>query len=200
MVLIIGLTGSIATGKSTVARMLINNNIPVIDADIISRKVVEPGEPAYFKIIETFGTEILEVNEKIDRKKLGRIIFSDELKRKQLNEIVHPAVRETMLQEKNKRIKLGEEVIVLDIPLLFESKLTDLVDKIVVVYVEEQIQLARLMERDKSSQEDALKRIRSQMSIKQKAEMADQVIDNSGTLKETEEQLQKILTMWNIYI
>lgn len=196
MVLVIGLTGGIASGKSTVANYLKEKGLTVIDADIEARLAVEIGEPAYYKIIETFGEEILQVDKKIDRVKLGHIIFNDEEKRKQLNGIVHPEVRKRMNDKKEEGIKRGEKIIVLDIPLLFESKLTYMVDKTLLVYVDEEIQLKRLMERNQLSKEDALARINAQMPLKDKIKLADEVVNNNGTLEETFAQVEQILSKW----
>lgn len=198
MALIIGLTGSIASGKSTVSKMFDDFTIPVVDADKISREVVTPGEAAYEKVIHTFGKEIVQEDQMIDRKKLGAIIFSDEAKRQQLNNIVHPAVREKMLEQRDSFVSEGAKCVVLDIPLLFESKLTHFVDKIMVVYVDENTQLARLMERDGSEEEEAMQRIQSQIPVSEKAKLADAIIDNNGTTDESYQQLRVILTDWNI--
>ena len=198
MTVVIGLTGSIASGKSTVSQMFSKFNIPVVDADHLSRKVVEPGEPAYNKIVETFGFQILQDDRTIDRKRLGKIIFSDEEKRQQLNSIVHPQVRKEMLEERDAYKAEDYPAVVLDIPLLFESKLTSYVDRTMVVYVDEEIQLKRLMERDQSEREEAEERIQAQLSIAEKAKMADAVIDNNGSVEESFQQLKDILHQWNI--
>ena len=198
MGVVIGLTGSIATGKSTVASMFSELGIPVIDADKIAREVVEPGEEAYRGVVEAFGDSILLEDRTIDRKRLGEIVFSDETKRKQLNDIVHPAIRKRMLEKRDAYLKAGERCVVLDIPLLFESKLEHFADKILIVYVDEDIQLRRLMERNGFSKEEALQRIQSQMPVKEKAERADATIDNNGTKEETFLQLQKILKNWKV--
>ncbi|MFZ0368736.1 MAG: dephospho-CoA kinase [Halobacillus sp.] len=198
MTVVIGLTGSIASGKSTVSQMFSKFNIPVVDADHLSRKVVEPGEPAYNKIVETFGFQILQDDRTIDRKRLGKIIFSDEEKRQQLNSIVHPQVRQEMLEERDAYKAEDYPAVVLDIPLLFESKLTSYVDRTMVVYVDEEIQLKRLMERDRSEREEAEERIQAQLSIAEKAKMADAVIDNNGSVEESFQQLKDILHKWNI--
>ncbi|MCA1009903.1 dephospho-CoA kinase [Halobacillus halophilus] len=198
MTVVIGLTGSIASGKSTVSQMFSKFNIPVVDADQLSRKVVEPGEPAYNKIVEAFGFQILQEDRTIDRKRLGKIIFSDEEKRQQLNSIVHPQVRQEMLEERDAYKADGYPAVVLDIPLLFESRLTSYVDRVMVVYVDEETQLKRLMERDQSEREEAEERIQSQLSIAEKAKMADAVIDNNGSIEESFQQLKDILHQWNI--
>ncbi|WP_027410192.1 dephospho-CoA kinase [Anoxybacteroides tepidamans] len=198
MALTIGLTGGIASGKSTVSRMLKEYGIPVVDADVIAREVVNVGEEAYRQIVEVFGNDILQENGEIDRAKLGSIVFNNEEKRKQLNAIVHPAVRKTMMAQRESYIQSGAKTVVLDIPLLFESNLTHLVDKVIVVYVDEAIQLERLMKRNGLSKTDATARIRSQMPLIEKKVYADAVIDNNGAVDETREQLLYILKQWNV--
>lgn len=198
MGIVIGLTGSIATGKSTVASMFMDLGIPVIDADRIAREVVEPGEEAYKKVVEAFGEEILLEDRSLNRPKLGRIVFSDEEKRNQLNSIVHPAIRKRMLEKRDAYLKKGERCVVLDIPLLFESKLEHFVDKIIVVYVDENVQLKRLLDRNQLTKEEALQRIRSQMPVKDKLELADAAIDNNGTIEHSFKQLKEILQKWDV--
>src|SRR5699024_7662062 len=177
MTLIIGLTGGIASGKSTVSSMFNDFNIPVIDADQIARDVVRPGEEAYEKIIAQFGSNIVRPDRTLDRKKLGSIVFADNKRRQQLNNIVHPAIRQKMLQQRDEYVRDGKSSVVLDIPLLFESKLMHYVDKIIVVYVDENIQLKRLIDRDKLTDQEAKQRINSQLPLKEKVEQADATID-----------------------
>ncbi|MGV2622370.1 UNVERIFIED_CONTAM: dephospho-CoA kinase [Halobacillus marinus] len=198
MTVVIGLTGSIASGKSTISAMFKELGIPVVDADVISRKVVEPGEAAYTRIVEAFGSDILLEDRTIDRKKLGGVVFSNEEKRKELNGIVHPEVRKEMVRQRECYKEEGHRAVVLDIPLLFESKLTVYVEKTLVVYVEEETQLRRLMERDQSTSEDAEARIASQIPVKKKAALADAVIDNNGSVEQSFDQLKDILQRWNI--
>jgi len=198
MTRVLGLTGSIASGKSTVSLMFDDFNIPVIDADKISREVVIPGEKAYGQIIDTFGETILREDKTIDRKKLGAIVFEDGDKRKTLNGIVHPAVREKMLERRDAYAASGEKCVVLDIPLLFESKLTHFVDKTIVVYVDEHVQLERLMDRDGYSEKEAYQRINAQMPMKEKAELADAVIDNNGSKHDSYQQLESLLREWDV--
>lgn len=198
MTLVIGLTGSIATGKSTVSLMFDDFNIPVIDADKLSREVVKPGEKAYKEIIDAFGEEILREDKTLDRETLGQIVFADESKRNILNQIVHPAVRERMLEKRDDYIKNEEKCIVLDIPLLFESKLTHFVDKTLVVYADESVQLQRLMERNGYSEDEAMQRIKTQIPAKEKAELADKVINNNGSKFDSFRQLESILKDWEI--
>ena len=197
--IVIGLTGGIASGKSTVSNMIRKQGLRVVDADIIAREVVEIGQPAYKKIIETFDG-ILDEDKSINRQKLGSIIFADEKKRQQLNSIVHPAVREEMLKQVESEKQKNALAVVLDIPLLFESKLTHIVDKTILVYVDEHIQLERLMGRNGYTEHEARMRIESQMPLKEKLKLADYVINNNGSLEETERQLRNILDtiIWNL--
>lgn len=198
MSLVIGLTGGIASGKSTVSNMLKEMAITVIDADVEARLAVEKGEPAYQKIIAEFGVDILLDTEEIDRVKLGSIIFHNAEKRQLLNGIVHPEVRNRMNNQVEAAKVRGEQVIVLDIPLLFESKLTHMVEKTILVYVDRDIQLNRLMERNDLSLEDAEARISSQMPLSDKVALADAVINNNGSITETKKQLNEILKGWGI--
>ena len=196
MALIIGLTGGIASGKSTIANMLKNEGITVIDADVESRLAVEQGEEAYDHIVNHFSKSILLEDGSINRAKLGEIIFNNKEERMKLNEIVHPAVRKRMLQKKESAENNGEAIIIMDIPLLFESKFTELVDKTLLVFVDEDIQLQRLMERNHYSKQEALARIHSQMPLADKKRLADVVIDNNGSLEQTELQLKNVLSEW----
>ena len=198
MALIIGLTGGISSGKSTVSTMFSTLHIPVIDADKVSREVVEPGKSAYHEIRRVFGQEIFKKDQTLNRKKLGAIIFADEEKRKQLNAIVHPAVRKEMLQQRDHYVEQGEKCVVLDIPLLFEGNLTSMVDKTIVVAVGEDVQLQRLMARDQLTIMEAKQRIKSQMPIREKVDLADAVINNNGSKIDSEKQLMMILKEWNI--
>ncbi|MFS0654612.1 dephospho-CoA kinase [Bacillus sp. 179-C3.3 HS] len=196
MTLVIGLTGGIASGKSTVSHMIKEQGIRVVDADVIAKEVVAPGKPALHQIVETFGEDVLLPSGELNRERLGTIIFSDEQKRQQLNGIVHPEVRKEMLKQRDEGIDHGEAFVVLDIPLLFESKLEGLVDRILVVYTTPELQLSRLMKRNDLSEEDALKRMHAQQSLEDKCQKADHVIDNTKELACTRKQLQNILNEW----
>jgi dephospho-CoA kinase len=198
MTLVVGLTGGIASGKSTVSNMFKEMGMTVIDADVESRLAVQHGEPAYKQIVGTFGEEVLLPDGEIDRQKLGSIIFHDEQKRLLLNEIVHPEVRRRMNDKKVLAIKNDEKIVILDIPLLFESKLTNMVEQTLLVYVDRNIQLTRLMERNHLSKEEAEARIQSQMPLTEKIKLADKKIDNNGSLTETKRQLNEILTGWGV--
>jgi len=198
MAKIIGLTGGIASGKSTVSNMLKEKGFTVIDADIAAREVVNVGEEAYQKIVQEFGEEILQEDLSINRGKLGEIVFHQEEKRLLLNSIVHPAVRKYMNDKKDEALSEGKKTVILDIPLLFESKLTHMVEKTILVFVEEDTQLIRLMERNHFSERDAKARIAAQMPLKDKKSLADAVIDNNGSIHETEEQLNRLINSWEM--
>ena len=151
-------------------------------------------------ITEAFGQEVIAEDGSLNRGKLGEIIFSNPSKRKQLNDIIHPAIRAEMLRQKEQLLKDGHPTIIMDIPLLFESKLQSYVEKILVVTVTEETQLERLMARNNFTLEEAKARIQSQLPLSIKEKEADAVIYNNGTLESTEQQLKKILSDWNVLI
>ncbi|KAI0035049.1 CoaE-domain-containing protein, partial [Vararia minispora EC-137] len=186
---VIGLTGGIATGKSTVSSILAARGLPIIDADVLAREVVQPGTRAHRAIVREFGTGVLLPDGSLDRPKLGAVVFNDERKRRALNAIVHPAVRYGMLWAVIKCWMRGERVCVLDVPLLIEAGFWRWVGKIVVVYCSAEIQMQRLQQRDGSPREAAQARIQAQMPIADKLEYADAVIDNSGGRSELETQV-----------
>lgn len=196
MTLVIGLTGGIASGKSTVSQMIKEKGIRVVDADIIAKEAVSKESAALHQIVQTFGEEVLLPNGELNRQQLGTIIFSDEEKRKQLNAIVHPEVRKEMLEQRDEGVSNNETFVVLDIPLLFESKLEGLVDRIIVVYTTPELQLSRLMNRNDLSEEEALNRIQSQQSLEEKCQKADRVIENTKDLAFIRKQLENILNEW----
>ncbi|MBC1757005.1 dephospho-CoA kinase [Listeria seeligeri] len=189
----IGLTGSVATGKSTVSKMIQKAGIPLVDADIAARKVVEPGTEGLAEIVAYFGKEILLADGSLNRPKLADIIFKNEEKRQKLNEITHPRVKDYMLAERKRFLAAGEKVVFFDIPLLFESHLESLVDQIVVVWVTPETELKRLMERNNLTKEAALARINSQMGIDEKTKKADFVINNNESLEKTEKQVSAFI-------
>lgn len=190
MTFILGLTGGIATGKSTVGRFFESQGIPVVDADKGARQVMEPGQAAYHDVVKTFGQEILTKDGTIDRTRLGAIVFNDPAKLSKLNETVHSHVLNWIKEEKDKLIKAGHPLVVLDIPLLYEIGFENEVDAVMVIYVDPETQLKRLMKRDNLSENEAQIRIAAQASIDSKAEKADIVIDNRGGIDETENQLR----------
>ncbi len=193
MVCVLGLTGSIATGKSTVAGLFAREKIPIVDADLIARQVLEPGQRAFKDVVQAFGHDILMSDQSINRGKLGALIFNDQQKRDQLNQIVHPVIIDQLIAERDRLIKAGHPLIVLDIPLLYELDLVELVDQVVVVYVTVKNQLARLMARDQLTETEAKQRINSQLSIEEKRQRANYVIDNNSSKEETEAQFQQLL-------
>ncbi|WP_342555217.1 dephospho-CoA kinase [Paenibacillus sp. FSL R7-0652] len=191
----IGLTGGIATGKSSVSAYLASKGALLIDADVIAREVMEPGHPVLAAAVQRFGQAILHEDGTLDRKKLGSIVFQHPEERKALEAITHPAIRKEMRERAAAyELKHPDKLVVSDIPLLYESGLEDGFTEIMVVYVPRAVQLERLMNRDQMSKADAEARIAAQMDIERKRERADIVIDNSGSWSETEKQLESFLT------
>ena len=185
----IGITGSIACGKSTVSDYLIAKGYTIIDADKLGH-VALTSDDVKRKLAEKFGDEILENNE-ISREKLGKLVFGNDDNLKILNSIIHPKIKELILklQEEHK----DEDLVFLDIALLYEANFVDLVEKVVVVYVDEDVQLERLMMRNSLPKEEAIKRIESQMSPREKASLGDFVINNSYSKEDTFQQIDEIL-------
>lgn len=197
--MVIGLTGGIATGKSTISKILKDKGYPVIDADIIAREVVEIGKPAYNDIVENFGGEILNSDKNINREKLGSIIFKDKELRFLLNEIVHPRVYLSIKETINKYINQGNMLIFVDIPLLIEVKdeLTDggiSFDEIWLIYATKKIQIERLRNRNNYTAEEATIRIDSQMPIGDKIKYCDRIIDNTKDLDLVIKQIENIIS------
>jgi dephospho-CoA kinase len=187
----IGLTGGIACGKTTVAAMLVKHGAILIDADQLAREVVMPGRPALRLIEERFGTQVIQSDGSLHRKALGEIIFNEPTARKELDAITHPLIRQAMWDQMHKAEEtFPETLVVVDVPLLYESGLQDHFQKVMVVYVSEKVQLDRLMERDGLSYEAAILRLQAQMPIEQKKLLANIVIDNTGDLSQTEQQIQ----------
>ena len=183
---IAGLTGGIATGKSTVANIMAEAGAHVIDADRIAKDVVKKGLPAWKEITEYFGKEILGSDGEIDRERLGDVVFGSKDKLEVLNKIVHPRVFEEMAREMDEvKQRAPDSIVILDIPLLIETGIHKLLSNVILVYAPERIQLARLMARDNIPKEAALKRIRSQMPIEQKKAFANYIIDNSSDIEHT---------------
>ncbi len=185
--IVAGLTGGIATGKSTVAAMLKAAGAVVIDADQVAREAVRRGSAAWEKIRQHFGPGILAPDGEIDRVALGDIIFHDHEQKKVLDSIVHPFVfAEVADQLKEIAARQKDAVVILDVPLLFETGMHKAMTDVVLVYIPETLQLKRLMARDQISAEAAMARIRSQMPIEEKKQLAGIVIDNSEGLAETQ--------------
>lgn len=189
----VGLTGGIASGKSLVAALFKRLGATVVDADIIAREVVEPHTAGWQKVVAKFGPTILAPDGTIDRAKLGSIVFSDQRSRDALNAILHPYILDK-IQEHITEIaeKDPQAMIVVDVPLLIECGLQQGFDAVVVVWVPQELQLKRLMKRDKLSATEALKRITAQININEKQAHATYVIKNNKNRKDTEEQVKKI--------
>ncbi|NDI36340.1 dephospho-CoA kinase [Chengkuizengella sediminis] len=190
----VGLTGGIATGKSTVSNMLVQRGARLIDADVIAREVVLPGHPVLQEVAQHFGQDILLEDGSLNRAKLGEIIFNDASARKDLEGLLHPQIR-SLMKERMAQFELEdpERLVVVDIPLLFESNLQELFSSVVLVYVPESIQLERLMKRNQLSLEEAKKRMEAQMPIESKKKLADFIIDNSKSMQHTEIEVEKFM-------
>ena len=190
----VGLTGGIASGKSTVAAMFRELGAHLIDADLLARRAVEPGSPALEEIKREFGPRAVGPDGGLDRAFLRQRIFSDEAARARLNSIVHPRVNELMQAEKT---ALGREdpqgVLLVDVPLLYETGGQDRFAAVVVVYVPREVQIARLMERDRADRGQAEQALAAQMPLEQKRSRAKFVVDNSGSMEETRKQ---VVVVW----
>jgi dephospho-CoA kinase len=189
----VGLTGGIASGKSTVSKIFASFGAKVLDADEVAREILLPGQPAWTRVRQAFGQEFFHGDGKVKRKQLRKVVFADPEKRSQLNAIVHPEV----MKEINRRAEIlsssiQTEVLLVDVPLLLEVGLAKRFDKIVVVYVGENVQINRLLQRDGISEEEAKQALKVQMALSKKVEQADYVIDNSGTLEETRGQVERV--------
>jgi len=191
--LLVGLTGGIATGKSTVTAMFAHLGAKVVDADLLAREVVMPGQPAHAQIVKEFGPDVLEADGSVDRKRLGAIVFADAQKRKRLEEITHPAIR--VRQQRILSVyeeEAFEGIVIWDAALLVESGGAKGMDRVVVVVADPAAELRRLVERDGFSEEDARRRMASQMPLAEKVKVADYVIDNSGSRAETERRVREV--------
>ncbi|COX30792.1 Dephospho-CoA kinase [Staphylococcus aureus] len=189
---VIGLTGGIASGKSTVSELLSVFGFKVVDADKAAREAVKKGSKGLAQVREVFGDEAIDENGEMNRRYMGDLVFNHPEKRLELNAIIHPIVRDIMEEEKQEYLKQGYNVI-MDIPLLFENELENTVDEVWVVYTSESIQMDRLMQRNNLSLEDAKARVYSQISIDKKSRMADHVIDNLGDKLELKQNLERLL-------
>ena len=191
--IIAGLTGGIATGKSTVSLILREAGAIIIDADTIARDAVKKNLPAWHEIVRIFGEEVLLTDGEIDRAYLGDIIFRDPAKKEILNKIVHPYVIQKVAELID---KIGKEtpdsIVILDVPLLIEAGMDKGLEDVVLVYTPEWIQIERLIERDGISDEEALLRVRSQMPIEEKKKFATIIIDNSGSIEATKKRALEV--------
>jgi dephospho-CoA kinase len=191
--LLVGVTGGIASGKSTVARMLEELGAPVIDFDLLSRVVVEPGRPAWKEIVAYFGEQVLLADKTLDRKKLSEIVFRDPEKRKRLEGFTHPRIYEEFVRlVKEYAARTPKVIIQVVIPLLAEANLQYLFHKLLLVYIPEEVQVQRLVERDPITREMARNILSAQLPIEEKKGYADFIVDNSGALEETRRQVETI--------
>lgn len=193
--LIVGLTGGIASGKSTVSKLFIQAGIPVLDADALVHRLQQPGSQANALIAATLGKEMLFPDGNLDRQRLGRLIFQDPDSKTKLNEIMHPLVEEQILVGIKNAISCGEALLVLDIPLLYESGFDRFADKVVVVYSEAAIQLQRLMARDGIDEAYAKNKVASQLPLAKKKSKADYVLDNSKDIGHLTRQFERLLPL-----
>ncbi|MFZ7102699.1 MAG: dephospho-CoA kinase [Peptococcaceae bacterium] len=191
--IIVGLTGGIASGKSTVSNYLRQLGAVIIDADQLARKVVEPGERAWQKIQDHFGGQALNEDQTLNRKKIGEIVFADTTQLEILNKIIHPEVIREAKKMIAKYQKQGNiKLIVIDAPLLIEAGMEKLVDEVWVINVEPEVQIKRTMERDKLSRDAALNRLKSQLPTSEKLKYADRIIDNNKNVEDTLAQVKKV--------
>jgi dephospho-CoA kinase len=195
--LILGVTGNIASGKSTVAKELARRGAAVLDADQLAREVVESGSSVLKKLVKLFGTEILQQDGNLDRDRLGQMVFADVKVRAMLNQIMHPEIAKKSV-ERLQKLKNNPDLplIVYEAPLLFEVGAENRVDKVLVVKIAPEEQLKRLMSRDRLGEKSAQQRIVSQMTQQQKLERADYIIDNSGSVAEMQQQIDALWPQW----
>lgn len=190
---LVGLTGGIASGKSTVAKILESLGAAIIDADALSREVVEPDQDAWKDIVASFGAEIVQADRTLDRTKLRTIIFNNPEARKKLESIIHPRVRALAENRISERAAAGYAVIVYEVPLLFEGNLHEWLRPVILVSCDIAAQRSRLQKRDRLSAAEAQKHIDAQMSLEEKRRLADYVIENNGSLEDLERQVRAIL-------
>jgi dephospho-CoA kinase len=191
---IIGLTGGIGSGKSSVAEMFKNEGAYVIDFDYLARVVVEPDTPAWRDIVDYFGQEILSPDRTLNRSKLAEIVFSDAQSRKALEGFTHPRIfekRDTLL--KDIKTKDPNAIVIVDVPLLFELSLKKKFDKVILVYVSRDVQIQRAIQRGVLTKEEAEKRLNAQINIEKKKLLSDYIINNEESLKNTRDQVRKVI-------
>jgi dephospho-CoA kinase len=190
---LVGLTGGIASGKSTVAKILERLGAAVINADALSREVVEPGKDAWREIIDAFGAGVLHPDQTLDRQKLRTVIFNDRDGRKKLEAIIHPRVRALAEERIREHVVAGYSIIVYEVPLLFEGNLHEWLRPVILVACDVDTQRTRLQKRDHVTQTEAQKHIDAQMSLEEKRRLADYVIENDGSLANLEQQVRTVL-------
>lgn len=187
-----GLTGGIATGKSTVASMLRELGAKIIDADQLAREIVEPGQEAWQEIIEAFGKEILRTDKSIDREKLRKIVFKDETARRRLESVTHPRIRALAQRKMQNLGAQGAEVLVYEAPLLFENRVHLWLRPVILVACDPATQRTRLRERDRLNDDEIEQHLKAQMSLEEKRRLADYIIENSGDLEELKRRVNEV--------
>ncbi|MDF7673079.1 dephospho-CoA kinase [Lactobacillus sp. ESL0701] len=193
MTLVLGLTGGIASGKSTADAFFKKQQLPIIDSDLIAHDILNVGEAGYHQVVQQFGSKFLNSDQTLDRHRLGEVVFSNPKQLSILNKITHPLIFEIIQTKITQNKQANEELVILDAPVLFESGAQKYCDKTLLITVPEKTQIKRLITRDGLTRKAALNRINSQMPLAQKIELADYVITNTGTIKELEVQLAQLL-------
>jgi len=193
MTFVLGITGGIATGKSSVVQHIKQLGFPVVDADIIARHLLDQNMPAYNEIVKVFGSEILQENGEINRQALGALVFNHPDKLKQLDELMAPFLQESILAA-IKQASQNQKLVIVDVPLMYEKGYDEWMDQVAVVYCTPEQQLNRLMKRNQLTEKEAKQRINSQLPIEMKKLLAEIVFDNSANLKQTLEQVNTWLS------
>ena len=193
MTYFLGLTGGIASGKSTADEFFKKRKIPIIDSDLIAHRIMEIGQNGYKAVVDYFGNDILHDDQTIDRRKLGAIVFNDREKLKKLNEITHPLVHQEIEQQMVQYRANHEKLVVIDVPLLFESGFESLCNGVLVISITPELQLERLMKRNNFVKKEAIARINNQMPLSEKEKRATYVVTNTGTIDDLEKKLSNLL-------
>lgn len=193
MTYFLGLTGGIASGKSTADNFFKKKNIPIIDSDLIAHQIMEVGQSGYKTVVTYFGPDILNDDQTINRQKLGEIVFNDKAKLKELNKLTHPLVHQEIRRQMEQYSLKKEKLVVIDVPLLFESGFESLCDGVLVIAISSELQIKRLMKRNNFTKKEALARINNQMPLKEKEKRATYVVANTGTIRDLEKRLSDLL-------
>ena len=193
MTYFLGLTGGIASGKSTADEFFKKKKIPIIDSDLIAHKIMEIGQNGYKAVVDYFGTDILNDDQTINRRKLGGIVFNDKAKLKKLNELTHPLVHQEIKQQMAQYRANQENLVVIDVPLLFESSFESLCNGVLVISISPELQIERLMKRNDFTKKEAIARISNQMPLREKEKSAAYVVANTGTIGDLEKKLSDLL-------
>ncbi|WEV50568.1 dephospho-CoA kinase [Lactobacillus sp. ESL0731] len=193
MTLVLGLTGGIASGKSTADAFFRKQGLPIIDSDLIAHQILNVGEDGYLQVVQHFGKKFLNPDQTINRHQLGKVVFSNPEQLKILNKITHPLIFQTIQAKITQNKQAGKQLIIVDAPVLFESGGQKYCDQTLLIAIPEEMQIERLMQRDQLTRQAALNRIKSQMPLAQKIKLADYVVTNTGTIEELEAKLAELL-------